>query len=470
MRRRLVVLETNEIPLRVFQHYAKLNPQSSIAALINQSLSLETQALDVEEELLYPSQSWASFNMGTAYEKHNVRWYNDPKPSKYPLYWKVVASQKRKVGLVGTLHSSPAADYASDEYAFLVPDCFANDDYASPSYLQPFQAFNLKMTKGSGRVSTMKLPPFNKWRLLFSLPKTGITLGSYLYCAKTVWGMKRKKIVRERMRVLQFPLIADIFMKQLERQKPDLAILFTNHVAANLHRYWYALFPEDYEAEVYGPEWCQRYGQEIIAAMDLTNRYVGKLMKHCDRTGATLMISSSMGQGANNTLPERVDLKINRGFRLDNVRKFVSTLLETTPDYDVESAMVPQYTLRCQTVDNSKRLADMLDECLPKLDGLTMDIMQNEEKLTMTIRVDPQHESIGIGNRKYSASDLGFTEFPVEDHHSGHHVPDGALIIYGSETAKAETKKVNFLEYAPAVLNFFDIDLLDHMRKPSFSI
>ena len=47
---------------------------------------------------------------------------------------------------------------------------------------------------------------------------------------------------------LQFPLVADMFLHLLQKHQPDVAIMFTNHVAGNMHRYWYALFPEDYSA------------------------------------------------------------------------------------------------------------------------------------------------------------------------------------------------------------------------------
>ena len=36
-------------------------------------------------------------------------------------------------------------------------------------------------------------------------------------------------------------------MKQLELHKPSFSNCFTNHVASAMHRYWAAIFPEDFD-------------------------------------------------------------------------------------------------------------------------------------------------------------------------------------------------------------------------------
>ncbi|MCA9185675.1 MAG: hypothetical protein R3E01_22945 [Pirellulaceae bacterium] len=470
MQRRMVILEANEIPPRVFQHYAKTRPNSAIASLLKQARLLTTEALDVPEETLYPSQSWASFNVGAPFDNHQIRWYNDPKPAAYPLYWQIIANHGHSVGIVGTLHSSPAKNYLTDNYVFVVPDCFANDGYTRPTQLEPFQAFNLKMTAGNGRVANAPIPRFDKRRLLFSLPSTGISPSTYMYCAKTVAGIAAKRVGRERLRVLQFPLTADIFLKQLKQKRPELAVLFTNHVAANMHRYWYALFPEDYNVQVYGPEWCQRFGREIMVAMELLDRYIGKLMRYCSQHQATFLITSSMGQGPNHKLPERVDLKIARSFRLDHVRTFVSAIVPDASTYTVEAAMVPQYTIRFANSDDAKYVRDQLQQAKQQADGINMGINLNDTALTISVELDHQKTEFRVGERKFNCRELGFTEFPIEDHHSGRHVPDGSLIIYGSSTTKAQSDRVNFLEYTPAVLQYFGITRSDYMVEPTFTI
>ena len=38
----------------------------------------------------------------------------------------------------------------------------------------------------------------------------------------------------------QFPLIASIYSDLFVKYKPSYSTLFSNHVAGNMHRYWYA--------------------------------------------------------------------------------------------------------------------------------------------------------------------------------------------------------------------------------------
>ena len=50
----------------------------------------------------------------------------------------------------------------------------------------------------------------------------------------------------------------------MRENQPDLATFYSNHVAAAMHRYWAALFPEDYEDEPMDADWRETYGAEIV--------------------------------------------------------------------------------------------------------------------------------------------------------------------------------------------------------------
>jgi len=316
MNQKIIVFEANEIPLRVFQHYQSIKPNSSISYLLNNSLALETLAKDVDESVLYPSQTWASFNTGSPYELHKIHWYNDPKCSDTPLYWKSLAESGFSVGLVNTLHSSPASSYANnDNYKFLIPDCFAVDSFTKPDYYQAFQQLNLKLTSSNSRVSTLKTPLQETLSTIPNLPKYGIRIKTIIDAARVVTQILLKKVNKERLRNVQFPLIADMFIHQLQKHEPDLAILFTNHVAANMHRYWYGLFPNDYQSKVYDQDWMNKYSHEIIESLDILDYYLHELIEISKRKDAILLIVSSMGQNANKKLTDGVQQLITHDFR-----------------------------------------------------------------------------------------------------------------------------------------------------------
>ena len=241
MNQKAIVLEINEVPLKLLDYYKEVNPKSHIAFLLDNSLVLETEAKDVEEDFLYPSQTWGSINTGAGYDQHKIHWYNDPKPDKYPLYWKQIAEAGLKVGLINTLHSSPADTYIEDSnYKFVIPDCFASNNITKPEIYQDFQALNTSATSESGRTATMSFPRQKAVSTLAKSPALGFKPKTLFDAASLVAKIKTGRVNKERLRNLQFTLLADIFFKQLKSQDVDLAIFFTNHIAANMHRYWYA--------------------------------------------------------------------------------------------------------------------------------------------------------------------------------------------------------------------------------------
>src|SRR5712692_2255650 len=281
MTQKLIVLEINEMPLRVFRQFQKLRPGSHVDQLIKSSQVIETLAQDVDQSFLYPAQSWASLNTGAPYAAHKIHWYNDPKPDQYPLYWKTLANHGFSIGMVNSLHSSPAQTYAArnENYKFVIPDCFAPDSYTKPGHFEPFQRLNLKAVSSNARVATMRVPVQDTARLVINSPRYGIRMRTMVDGASLVYKILRKNANRERLRNLQFPLVADMFLHLFYKHQPDVAVMFTNHVAGNMHRYWYALFPEDYQTTVYDNGWVSKYSGEITAAVDLLDGYLGELMR-----------------------------------------------------------------------------------------------------------------------------------------------------------------------------------------------
>jgi hypothetical protein len=468
---KLVVLEVKEVPLRVLRKYAELKPTSHISALLQDSLVLTSEARDVPEAKLYPSQTWASQNTGTAYGKHQIYFYNDPKPDSYPMYWRIAAERGQTVGLVNTLHSSPAhRDYERANYLFVIPDCFAADSYTKPATYVPFQSLNLTATKKSGRVASLTLPVKELLRLVPTLPRLGIRPQTYRYCAEVAIGVAARKINRERLRLLQFPLIADIFLRALSETQPHLAILFTNHVAANMHRYWYALFPEDYGKQCYGPEWTHKYRGEILASLDILDPYLARLMAYCRESRSVLVVTSSMGQRAKDDLPERIDRQVSRGYRLERVGRFIGAVLDSAPAYRLESAMVPQHTLKFENQETARRMADRLDKRRPELKHIVLNLSLNRDTLTVSVELDPREERFYIAGRAYTATQLGFVEFSIDDHHAGDHCKQGSLIVFNSSSAAAKCDTVDYLEYAPAVLEYLGVGRKPYMVEPTFKI
>lgn len=472
MAQKVLVLEVNEIPLRVFRQFAVLRPGSHIDQMLQSAQVMETLAQDVDEAFLYPSQTWASLNTGAPYSGHKIHWYNDPKPGEYPLYWKTAAENGVSVGTVCTLHSSPAEAFAAsnDNYKFVIPDCFASDSYTKPGYFEPFQALSLKAVSANSRATSLRAPVRESTRALLNSPRYGIRMRTMAQGISMVIQILRKKVNRERLRNLQFPVLADIFMSQFEKHDPELAILFTNHVAANMHRYWYGLFPEDYGAEIYDQKWLEKYNGEINAAVDLLDSYIGTFMRLAKKKDRVLIVVSSMGQKANQKLTPEFRKEHSIDYRLEDVNTFVSHVTKNRYSFRVDSAMVPQYSLAFRNEEEATRAAAEMREIQPALQGINFTLDQNKEIVTISAQLIQPATAFSINGKAYGHKDLGFLRLEVEDHHSGCHTPEGSLIIYNSRTSKAAKPAVNYLEYAPALLKHFGIAPLPYMLEPSFTI
>lgn len=472
MPQKLIVLELNEVPLRLLRHYADLKSSSAIAHLLGHSLVLKTIADDVQEEDLYPSQTWASFNTGISYQDHEIHWYNDLKPSKYPMYWKILADSQLSVGLVNTLHSSPASEFINTgNYKFVIPDCFSPDTFTLPAYYQNFQALNLKATTSNSRVTTLEIPVKE---LVGSLPhfhKFGITPQTVFDGVSLLANIFTKKVSKERLRGLQFPLLADIFLHQLQQESPDLAVMFTNHVASNMHRYWYALFPSDYADNIYDSEWIEKYKNEIIVSLDLADKFFQKMIGICRESDSILLISSSMGQHANQKISRETTTTEALNSRLVNVNRFIDNLTTKKFEFEARSAMWPQGSVEFTNSADAADCLNQINQAIPTFKGIFISALNlSANTLTFTVSIDTNTDVYEVKGTQLSAKELGFVKFEVDDHHSGCHYPDGSLIVFNSKTANSHSDTVSYLEYAPAILAHFNITKPDYMLTPTFQI
>ena len=468
MNRKAVVLEINEVPLKLLNHYQKVKPDSNIGFLLDNSLVLETKAQDVDESFLYPSQTWGSLNTGAAYEQHQIHWYNDPKPDTYPLFWKQIAEASYKVGLINTLHSSPADSYIENSnYKFVIPDCFAQNNVTKPEIYQDFQALNTSATSGNGRTATMSFPRQKAISTIVKSPLLGIKFKTLFDAASLVTKIKTGKTNKERLRNLQFTLLADIFLKQLKQQDVDLAIFFTNHVAANMHRYWYGLFPQEYDLELYDSLWMKKYSSEIIVSLDLLDSFLRKLIEYCQQQGRALILVSSMGQTAN----EKLRSTPKYSYKLKDCTKLLSKLCPGKEyEYQVDAAMVPQYSLNFTSENDAAECWAKIEERKQHLQNIWLETDLNHKIMTISTNLNANSEQFSIQGKNFSHHELGFERVVIEDHHAARHCPEGTLIIYNSETSNSECKTVNYLEYAPAMLEFFSLKTPNYMLEPQFSI
>lgn len=462
--RKLCVIETNEVPLKVWRTYADRHPESTIARLLMQGKLFQTVADDVGEDELYPSQTWASLNTGLTYERHGIHWYNDPKPDRQQFWWHQAACRGKRVGLVNVLHSSPLSELAAEaRYAFLVPDCFASDSDTLPAGYRHFQETNLRLTRGSGRVASLRAAD-----LLHMAARAAAMPGRYgvdaFSLGESLRALPALMRSRERMRNMQFPPLASMFLRLMRTHDPDIGIFFTNHIAAAQHRYWYALFPNDYAERLYDEAWCRRYRNEILDAVALMDRYLNRLSAFCARTNRILVLVSSMGQCANEQLEQRQVSSERCFYRIDNPMRFLAAVAGTAAA-ECKTAMVPQYSYAFGDAAALESAAARIRHFIgdnPALADSRIDARGNT--LTLTLAVGDMPDLLNVGSSRLGLRELGMGAVAVDDHHSGRHHPHGMLLVWNDAedalfSRKETPHRFSYLAYAGNMRTYLDLPM-----------
>ncbi len=453
---RLLVLEINELPKQVVDWWRALHPRSPLARLVGSGTMTETILTDELPRDLYPSQSWASLGMGVPYEQHDVFWYGDPKPAAFPFYWQAAADQGATVGLLGVLHTSPRLPrLGNDNLRFVVPDVFGDDASTVPTSLAPIQAMNLRLTRQSARVARVRLG-VEDLRGIAAFARHGVRPATWAQLGTIAAQVGRRAWNKERLRVGQALLMADVFEHQVKAHDPDLAVLFSNHVASFMHRYWAATFPEDWaDGAGYSDAWRAANADELPFAMRALDRMLERMTALAAETGRTLLVVSSMGQKADAT----VDSGTNYQAVIRDPEQFLLAAGVPT-GLEVRRAMVPQLTIVAERGSQSSSVQAQLEHFLGDgLEGLMLAPEGDRDVMTFTYHPACRADAVSLGGTWMEPSAAGIDIAPITDHRSGRHSERGILISSAREPWPAE---LDARRFAPLVLDRLGLTPLEH--------
>lgn len=458
---RTLVVELNEVPLRVLRFAADRNKLSSVQRLLHEGVVAETELREQLPREPYPSQSWASMNMGVPYNDHQVWWYGEEKPLEYPLYWQAAANEGRTVGLVGSLHTSPLRRQASGAaYQFVLPDAFAESDEATPVQLEGVQRFVRTMAQRNARTSSLSLDR-KILRDLTSLRRLGLRPSTIAELGKLTASVATRRASSERLRSAQFLLMGDLFESLMKRHDPDLGVIFSNHVAAAMHRFWFASFPADFSEQHYSAEWIAANEHEIPFAVGLVDRFLARAMSYCEATNRTLVVASSMGQGAAQSLDAS---STHEAIVVDGQRFLRQLGVETS--FELRGAMVPQLTAEFATEADARHAAIVVNGASLDFDIVHTDV--NGPTLTVSYRLALDNAQPTQDGSAVSPASIGVEIQSIADHSSGEHTPLGSLIIFNAQRPFVENGDViDALDYAPGMLAMMGLAPLPHHRRPA---
>ena len=455
MPRKVILFELNEVPWRVVDDHVARAPAGPLATALRRSRQYVTVAADVGH--LAPWTTWPTVHRGVPDQRHRISALGQDTTAAdraFPPVWRLLHAHGASVGVCGSLHSAPAPDDL-DSYAFYLPDAFAPDDRAHPPVLSRFQAFNLAMTRSSGRNVDASLAWRHAAGVLASTRGLGIRPSTYRAVAVQLAAERARPHRRSRRRTFQAVLAFDVFMAHLERSGPDFSTFFSNHVASAMHRYWAAAYPQDYADFALDGAWVSTFRDEVPWAMGRAEHMLSRLVAFADaHPEYQVWTTSSMGQQA--TMARALETAVY----LVDLGTFMRRLGMPDGSWRARPAMLPQtnVTVREALADTlERRLADvrLVDQPLHFRRGDGGFFSLELGHLDMHSRPTPVRYAGG----RHSLAAFGMKAVEIEDRSdtTAYHVPEGLLFVYDPQQPWAGSSpdsrpEVSTLEIAPALL------------------
>lgn len=463
---KIILFELNEVPIRIIEYYRKMRPDSWIAKHIGSLKKFETYCENGGH--ISPWNTWPTLHRGVTNQEHFISDFNQDLTEvdeAFPPMWQILAKNKIKTGVFGSLHSYPPPE-TQGHYSFYVPDVFATGSECFPKNVELFQDINLKLSRKSARNVDSTIPYKDMFRLFGKIGSLGFKTSTMADIGSHLVQEKRTPWKTVRRRTYQTVLSFDVFFKLLKKEKPDFTTFFTNHVASSQHRYWAAVFPTEYKDLKYDQEWISTYENEILFTMGKTDDMLRKLAGFVNKNpDYKLVITSSMGQEAVESEPIETQLYITDHKAFFEMFGVDSDGFETLP------CMLPQFNYDVKDAESFKAKLDTF-----KVNGknvyyrdmgegrFSIDLGQQNLKTT----------EIEVGGNVIAFDLTGLENVVIEDKSSAtaYHIPEGHCYIYHPSFGASEMSKhqVSTREIMPTVLQNFGVKVPDYAQKPSQNI
>ncbi len=463
---KIIVLELNEVPWKVIDTFIERNPSSTFAQVMGKSGRINTLLPDTGQ--LHPKTSWQTFHRGVPDHTHEIREYNQLKSAGHdnnPTMWELAQKAGKRVGCGASIGSWPIpADTTNIDFWFADP--FAPDPESIPSAVTAFQAFNtVAVARSSRQVRSGGVSRKVIMNFLSNAHSIGIKPSTALTTIKQIVAEKFNRPRSVRRRNIQALMSFDVALQQWKDTQPHLSSIFINHVAAAMHRYWAAAFPDDYQNNKMPADWRETYKDEINTAMLMADGMLKRVLKEAEDTGATVLLLGSMGQAGIEHEPTFNQLIIK------DMPAFLRLAGICAGDYEQRPGMEPEYLLAFKT----KALLDNFEKaCLNiTINGEVPEIKRasDTECSLLVDQYNIEFDSITVGNRRIDLDSSGLHIEKIEDiaGSTAQHTAEGAalLISPGRDLSylNANTESVDVCAVTSAILKTLDIPVPSYMPQ-----
>ena len=295
-------------------------------------------------------------------------------------------------------------------------------------------------------------------RFLAAAPKLGLRATTVAKLAAQLIAEKAKPNRVIRRRTSQVQIAFDFFLRELKRTRPEFTTFFTNHVASSMHRYWPALFPQDYVTLCWDAAWRLTWEDEIPFAMREADAQLGELMRFVQRDHRyALLVATSMGQAAAQDNAQVVETKLN----FYSIEHFMRMLAIPDDVWRRERAMAPLYMVHIDArLENE--FADRLSQVMINAAPLTFASRgQGIFRIELgQINLPADRTAVTYAGRPCPSSEAGMVSLRIQD--EADRTPTMFLRAYSSRSAAIVVvgvlnDKVSTIQVAPSILRNFGI-------------
>jgi len=466
--RKLIVLEINEVPNRVIDTFIADNPSSSWASVVGRSARFIAATPDKIQ--LHPKLSWQTFHRGVPDHQHGFVEYNQTSAEgkgHYPPVWELISNAGKEIGCGASIGSYPVPE-KTDNISFYLTDPFAPTFETVPSYLGSFQRLNNLAVQRSGRnVRRGGFGLAEVSSLLLNLPRLGISVSTLFKTAKQLIVERRNSARIVRRRNIQALMTFDVAFQQIKKSKPDFSTVFANHVAASMHRYWAAKFPNDYEVNRMPQQWRETYGGEIDAAMDEADYMLGKLDKFVKANPEfTVLVVASMGQAAIEHEPEYNQLVIC------NFTAFMSALGFKPDEYRKLTGMEPEYVVEFKSEEGLEKFIRVCEHIDINGENPVVKPINDKQCAFLVFQNNIDISCITVNATQVSLADAGLVIDSIQDMSgsTAQHVPGGCCFVFNgfsdlSSYSNLDTEH-DLVAVTSSILSALEVRSEPYMQSP----
>jgi hypothetical protein len=406
MRRQLLLLELNEVNFEYVEAYVAKGHLPNLGSLIRQH-GIDRTTSEERYETLEPWIQWVTAHTGRSFSEHGIFRLGDIVNTDIPQIWEQLEEQGLKVGAISPMN----AKYRLRDPAFFVPDPWTRTGMKAGRVLSNLynglsQAVNDNATS---RLTAESARALLMGAITYARP------GNYLKYAELVLralaGPWRKAMVVDL-------LLADVFVREVQRTQPHFATLFLNAAAHIQHHYMFCAGP--YTGQHRNPAWYISEDKDpVLETYALYDHIVGTIRRRFPLS--RLMIATGLHQ-----VPHE---QATFYWRLKDHAKFLRAI--GVPFARVEPRMSRDFLIQCSTRSEVELAVSRLSRAVA-VDGTRMFEVDDRGQDIFVMLTYPKDIQDGfsflIGDEKYDGlrQDVAFVALKNGEHHGvGYFIDSG---------------------------------------------